>query len=606
MAANSSTSVVSLDFETIKANLKTFLQSQSKIRDYDYEGSNINVVLDILAYNTFMQNYYINMIANEMFLDTALLKDSIVSHAKELNYLPRSAQGAKAILSVRVVPPIANTPSSINMDRYTKFTSTIAGETYSFYTEDDYIIIPTSDTATGTTTWSVSDVEVYEGVLTKEFFTVNSTNNYTITLSNADADLRFLRVNVRESNTSTSNSDWSQATTLYNVNAVSNVFFVEPAKEEKYNITFGDGIFGRKPSLGNIIEVVYRISSKEDANGAKVFTCPNGVDGFTNVIVTTTANSLGGFAPESIEEIKRNAPRSYQVQERAVTAEDFKILTQARFPEVENILAFGGENLIPPRFGKVVLAVDLTNADGVPETKKLEIAGYLEKRAPVGIDVEVITPSFIYLETVANVAYNVAVTTAAPSTIRSKAINALVQYANTSINRFDAVWRDSKATATIDDSDSSIVSSQLLTRPFIKLNPTNNLTSYKLEFNNKLKKDSLLSSSTAVDTYEPAVQSSLFTFGTNNTAFFMDDGQGQLSIVVSSSGNRFTVLKRQAGTINYDTGLVNILPIAIPSYTGQALKIYARTVSKDVRTVRQTILQLNAEDIAVNVTQERI
>lgn len=606
MAANSSTSVVNLDFETIKTSLKTFLQSQNKIRDYDYEGSNINVILDVLAYNTFMQNYYINMIANEMFLDTALLKDSIVSHAKELNYLPRSAQGAKAILEVKVVPPISNTPASINMDRYTKFTSTIAGETYSFYTEDDYIIIPTSDTATGTTVWEVSDVEVYEGVLTKEFFTVDTVNNYTIALSNSDADLRFLRVNVRESNTSVSNSDWTQSTTLYNVNAISNVFFVEPAKEEKYNITFGDGVFGRKPSLGNIIEVVYRISSNEDANGARVFTCPNGIDGFTNVIVTATSNSIGGFAAESINEIKRNAPRSYQVQERAVTAEDFKILTQARFPEVENILAFGGENLVPPRFGKVVLAVDLTNADGVPETKKLEISNYLEKRCPVGIDVEVITPAFMFIETVVDVAYNVAVTAASPSTIRTKAINALVNYASSNINKFDAVWRDSKAAAAIDSSDSSIVSSQLLTRPFIKLNPTGTLTSYKLEFNNKLKKDSVLTTTTAVDTYEPAVQSSLFTFGTNTNAFFIDDGEGRLSIVISGAGNRFTTLKRQAGTINYDTGLVNILPISIGTYSGQALRIYARAMSKDVRTIKQTILQLNAEDILVNVTQERI
>lgn len=604
MAANSSTSVVDLDFSTIKDNLITFLKAQSKLKDYDYTGSNINVILDILAYNTFMQNFYINMVASEMFLDTATLKDSIVSHAKELNYLPRSALGAKAIVDVKVVPPITSAPSSINLDRYTKFNATIAGETYSFFTEDDYIIIPTS-AANGSTVWQTSNVEIYEGKLTKEFFTVDSVNNYTITLSNADADLTFLRVNVRESNTSTSNSDWTQATTLFNVNAVSNVYFVEPAKEDKYSIVFGDGIFGRKPSLGNIVEIIYRISSKDAGNGARTFTCAS-VDGFTNVIVTTVANSLGGFASESVEEIKRNAPKSFQVQERAVTADDFKILTQAKFPEVENILAFGGENLVPPRFGKVILAVDLSNADGLPETKKREIASYLEKRTPVGIDVEVITPEFLFIDTVVDVTYNVAITAAAPVTIKSKAINALLTYANNNINGFEKVWRDSKATAAIDAADTSIVSSQLVTRPFLKLFPDGLITSYKLEFNNKLKKDSILTSTTAVDTYEPAVVSSLFKYGTDPTAFFIDNGEGKLSIAVSDSSNKFIVLKSNAGTINYDTGLVTILPIAISSYSGQSLKMYARTLSKDFRSIRQTILQLNAEDIRVNVIQERI
>ena len=605
MAANSSTSVVDLDFSTIKNNLITFLKAQTKLKDYDYTGSNINVILDVLAYNTFMQNYYINMIASEMFLDTATLKDSVISHAKELNYLPRSALGAKAIVNVKVIPPVTATPSSINLDRYTKFNTTIAGTTYSFHTEDDYIILPTSDAATGTTVWSISNVEIYEGILTKEFFTVDSTNNYTITISNSDADLTFLRVNVRESNTVSTNSEWTQARTLFNVNAVSNVYYVEPARDDKFNITFGDGTFGRKPSLGNIVEVTYRVASKEEGNGGRTFTCAS-VDNYTNVVVTTVANSLGGFSAESISDIKRNAPKSYQVQERAVTADDFKILTQAKFPEVENILAFGGENLVPPRFGKVILAVDLSNADGVPETKKREIATYLEKRTPVGIDVEVITPNFLFVDTSLDVTYNIGVTTLAPASIKAKAVNGLLAYANANINRFESTWRDSKATAAVDSSDSSIISSQLLTRPFIKLFPNGLTTSYKLEFNNKLKKDSVLISTTSIDTYEPAISSSVFTYSGNQSAYFLDDGAGNLSIVTNGNGNVFVVLKRVAGSINYDTGLVTILPIAISSYVGQALKVYARTLSKDFKSIRQTILQLNAEDISVNVIQERI
>lgn len=604
MATNSAISVVDLDFDTIKQNLKTYLSGQSRLKDYDYEGSNISVVLDLLAYNTYLQNFYINMIANEMFIDSALLKDSVISHAKELNYLPRSAHSAKALVNVQVYPPATNLPSSINVDKYTKFTSTVDGVTYSFYTEDDYIVIPTSNSS-GQTVWSIANVEIYEGVLTREYFTVDTTNNFSINISNQYPDLRHINVNVRESNTSTSNVNWARANNLFGINATSNVYFVEPAKNEKYNITFGDGIFGRKPSVGNIVEVTYRISSRELPNNARSFRC-NGIGAFTNVVVTTVSNAVGGAEPETIEEIRKNATKSFQVQERAVTADDFKIITQANFPEVENILAFGGENLVPPKYGKVILAIDLVNSDGVPETKKREIQSYLSKRTPVGIDVEVITPEFLYIETTAQVNYNVALTTATPATIQSKTLTALTNYAANNINTFNAVWRNSKAVAAIDAADPSIISSQLLNRPFKKVSPSSTIASYKLEFDNALKKDSVLTTSTAVDTYEPAVESTLFTYLGSDIAYFMDDGQGNLAIVRSDSANLFTVLKANAGTINYETGLVNILPISISRYSGAVMKFYARTVSRDIRSYKQTILQSNAEDVKVNVVQERI
>lgn len=610
MAANSATQLVSLDFETIKSNLKTFLKSQNKIQDYDFEGSNISVLLDVLAYNTWQQNYYLNMIANEMFLDTAVLKDSIVSHVKELNYVPRSAQGAKAVFTVKVTPS-GELPSSINIDKYTKFTSTIGGNSYSFYTEDDYTILPSTDTITSTTVYQLANVEVYEGTLTREFFTVNSTNNYSITISNKDADTRFLDVTVRESNTSSANTRWVKASTIYGLNSTSNVFFIEPEKDDLFKISFGDGLFGRKPSLNNIVSVTYRIASGDAANNGKTFTCANGLRQnssvtYTNVAITTSSNSIGGAAPETIEEIKRNAPRSFQVQERAVTANDFKIITQARFPEVENILAFGGEELTPPKFGKVILAVDLVNADGVPEAVKSEIAGYLEKRTPVSIDVEVITPEFIYLETTATVSYNISTTTATPSTIQSKVLSALTGYANSNINRFDCIFRNSKAVAASDASDLSIISTQLLNRPYKKISPTGALTSYKLEFNNELKKDSIVTTETKVATYEPAVQSSLFTYGSSTVAYFVDDGKGNLLIVRSDAGDTFTILKYGAGTVNYSTGQVNILPIAISAYSGSTFNVYTRTVSRDIRTAKQSILQLNAADIKIKVVQERV
>lgn len=603
MAANSATSVVDLDHETLKRNLITFLQSQNNIQDYDYTGSNMNTQLDVLAYNTFLNNFYLQMVSNEMFLDTAQIRDSIISHAKELNYVPRSAQGAVAYVDVTVVP--FDTPSSINMDKYTKFNTSIAGVSYTFSTQEDIIIQPSSDNS-GNTVYKASNVAIYEGDLITEYFNVNTTNNFIISVSNEEADMRHLTVNVIESNTSSVSTLWSRATTLFGLDDSSTSYFIEPARSNKYNITFGDGIFGLKPSVGNIVEVKYRVVSGVAGNNGKVFTSSQSIDGYSNTVVTTAVNSTGGMTIESLADTKKLAPKAFQVQERAVTSSDYEILVQQQFPEVESVLAFGGEELTPPKFGKVILAVDLTNADGVPDSKKADIKSFLKKRTPVSVDVEVISPDFMFIDTVMEVSYNVATTTDSAETIKSKAINALVAYANSEINTFNAVWRNSKATAAVDAADSSIISTQLSNRPYIKINPSTNLTSYKLEFNNALQPDSQLSITTRTDLYEPAVQSTLFSYGTSSVAFFIDDGVGNLSIVRSDNGSTYTILKRVGGTIDYSTGQVNILPIAITDYIGTAIKMFTNTESRDIRTSKQSILQLNSEDVTVSVVQERI
>ena len=490
MAINSSTSVVDLDFDTIKSNLKTYLKSQSIIRDYDFEGSNINVLLDVMAYNTYLNNFYTNMLSNEMFLSTAQLRDSIVAHAKELNYIPRSTHGAVAYINIQLLPNDA--PSSITINKYTKFNTTVGGKSLVFSTEDDHVVKPTT-ASNGQTVYLASNVAVYEGKVIEEFNTVNSQNNFSITISNKKADMRHLTLNVRESASSNANTNWAKADTLFGINATSNVFFVQPAKDDKYEVTFGDDVFGRKPSTGNIVKITYRNTNGADGNRAKKFTAANTIGGYSS-IVTTATDSTGGKAQESVEEIKFNAPKSFQVQERAVTANDYKILIQREFPEVKNILAFGGEELEPPRFGKVIIAVDLADADGVPESKRQAIQSFLSKRSPVGIDPLVVVNDFTFLEVTADISYNVSVTTQAPASIISKASSALGSFANTNINAFDAVFRNSKAVAAIDNSDDSIISTQIATRPFKKFTPRTIATTYScLLYTSPSPRDGLLS-----------------------------------------------------------------------------------------------------------------
>lgn len=602
MAANSATSVVDLDFDTIKNNLKTFLQSQSNIQDYDYEGSNINTLLDVLSYNTFMNNFYINMIANEMFLDTATIRNSIVSHAKELNYVPRSSHSAVAYVDINIFP--TDSPQSINIDKYAKFTSSIGGVTYTFTTNDDYLVRPI-EYANGYVQYTAANVPLYEGAVVEEFFTVNANTKY-VTLTNQNADMRDIVVTVRESNTSTTNSEWSRATTLFALTPTSNVYFVEPAQDNLYNIAFGDNVFGRKPSTGNIISVKYRVTNAEAGNNGKTFTAAQTIQGYSNVVVYTVARSSGGRGPESIEDVKYNAPRAFQVQERAVTANDYEILTLANFPEVQSVQAFGGQELTPPRFGKVVLAVDLENADGVSDSKKAQISNFLNSRTPVGIDVEVISPEFMYLSIDMTVNYNIAVTVLTPTTISTKASTALISYANTNINTFGSIYRGSKALAAVDSADPSIISSKIVARPYFIVPTSTSNRSYSFEFNNVLKKDSIWSENTLVSLYEPAIESSTFTYGTDSSAFFVDRGDGTISIArLDAINDKYIVLLRNAGTINYSTGKVDLLPITISQTNGE-FRIYARTNNSDISTKNQYILQLNADDINTTVIQERV
>ena len=606
MAANSATSVVDLDFNTIKTDLKAFLKGQSNIRDYDFEGSNINTLIDVLSYNTYKNNFYTNMLANEMFLDTAELRDSVVSHAKELNYVPQSYHSAKAVIDLKLTPTIDVT--SISVPKWTSFTSSINGATKTFSTQDDVIVKPSTN-STGSTVYETDNIPLYEGKIIDENTQITSSavNTHVVSISNKEVDTRHITVTVRESNTSSVNAVWSKADTVFGLTSTSNVYFIEPAQNEKFNITFGDGVLGKKPSVGNIIQLKYRQSSGLTGNNGKIFTAGKKIGGHDSV-ATTVTNSIGGTEAETIAQIKFNAPKAFQVQERAVTANDYKILVQKEFPSVVNVLAFGGEQLSPPEFGKVIIAVDLADADGVPQSTKRAIQSYLSSRTPISIDVKVVTPEILNLEVEGKVNYNISVTTQTVSGIKAKATNALSAFANTNINAFDVTYRNSKAVAAIDACDTSVVSSQLVTRLYKKFTPSATLpASYVIGYNNELQNDEeFVAATTKYSLYKPAITSTQFTYLTDTAAFIVDDGRGKLKIVKTDSADNFVVLLADAGTVNYTSGLVNINSLLISSYIGSTYKVYARCVNRDITTKKASILQLDASDISITAVQERL
>jgi len=597
MAANSGIAIAELDFDTVKTNLKTFLEGQAQFQDYDFAGSNLNVLLDVLAYNTYYNNFYLNMLASEMFLDTALIRDSIISHAKELNYLPRSSRGAEATINIEITP--SDTPASINIPKGTEFTTVVESNTYTFATTESHII-----TADVNGDYIANNIIIREGDAIEEFFAVTSNTSQRFVLSNKDIDTRSITVKVRESNTSITNTTYSYATSLFGLGANSAIFFLQPAEKEKYEVVFGNDIAGKRPVSGNLVEVYYQVCNREESNQASAFSSASSIQGYSNVAITTVSRARGGAAPESIADIKFNAPRNVQVQERAVTKNDYKILLQQRFPEIEAITVFGGEDQDPPQYGRVVVSVDLENADGIPNITKQQYKEFIDQRTPVSIESVIIDPEFSYIEVSSHIHYNVNSTNATPSDIKSSVLSSIETFANNTLQDFEKTLRYSKLVSAIDDADSSILSNETNVRIYKNFIPTlNTATDAVLNYQNKLKQGPKLNTTTRVSTYVAAIQSEAFTFG-SSPGFFIDNGDGLLQIV-TSVGDAFSVLDPDVGTVDYNTGKVTIKAAVIAAYTGSGIKVYARPYEQEIAAKLNTILRLESADATLTIAQAR-
>ena len=332
-ASNSEFIVANLEFDTIKSNLKTYLSSQSLFTDANFEGSNMNVLLDVLAYNTYYNAMYLNHVASEMFLDSAQLRDSVYAHAKQMNYLPTSYTSSVAYVDIDITP--GDSPHNITIPRLTEFSTTVGDNTYTFSTNSAVTVYSNAS-------YVASNVAIYEGTNITEFYNSNATAN-TFYIHNYDIDTDSLVVKVRTSNTDTTNTEYTRANTLFNVNSTSNVYFLQGASNGSYEIVFGNDTFGRKLTDGNIVEASYRVSSGGDPNGANSFTSAAAIQGYSTVGVTTNVRAAGGSEYQELNDIKFAAPRSLSVQERAVTTNDYKTLVENEFLhlyEMKSIVEF--------------------------------------------------------------------------------------------------------------------------------------------------------------------------------------------------------------------------------------------------------------------------
>ena len=578
--------VQNLDFFETKSALKTYLSNQDRFADYDFEGSNMNVLLDLLAYNTFYNNYYYNMAISEMFLDSAQERNSMISHAKELNYLPRSRRSAKAVVTFSITATQSGNYFIIPKD--TKISGKCGNTTFTFLTEKAYSAVTAMTNAAAPRTFLVQDVEVFQGRLITE--TLDTSNTI---LSNNMIDTRSLYVEVN-------GEEYVYKTDIFGITSTDKVFYLQPEEDEKYSIQFGQDKFGKQPTPGDNITAKYRINSAEEANGVRSMTS-NGLAGAANVSITVTTPSNGGLSAESVESIRAFAPKALQVQERAVTTRDYEILLRNRFPNIEAISVYGGDEVDPPQFGKVIISVDVTGGEGAADFEIASFTDYLKDKTPLTIEPVFVPAKFLFVDTVVDVVFDPNITTKSPSQIRSEITNAITSYSTSTLSDFNKTLRQSRLAATLDAVDNSIISSSIFASPIIQYVPVlSTVSNPAFSYETALVQPYAYDATTGLSGFTPAVRTSKLTIeGTLCT--LQDDGAGKMMAVTASTAS-VSVFKRSIGTINYSTGAIKLSNLVVDSYEGSAVKFIANSVAKDVKAPKDRIITIRGEDITVNVT----
>lgn len=591
--ANSSIILNNLDFDTLKNTFKAYLRSQDRFNDYDFDGSNMNVLLDILSYNTFHNAFYLNMIGNEMFLDSAQLRDTVVSHAKELNYTPSSFKSAVADVDI-VITTTNMAKRSIVIPKGTTFTSNFGARSYTFSTAENIVITDYVINTNNTITFTGKNISLYEGYYINDVFVFNASSPQRFVLTNKNVDISSISIAVIEDVGATTHL-YNRATSLFGINENSKVFFVQGSEGETYEVVFGDGVSGRKPKDNSTITVEYRISNGELPNGCKNFRPDALIDGETNVQILTNAAASSGTVSESLESIKFNAPRHFTTQERAITTEDYENLLKLNFPEINTVSAYGGENLDPPQFGKVFVAVDLNEVDGLPDIKKDQYYRFLKPRSPISIDPVFVDPVYTYISIESTVRYNINVTKLTVDDMKTIISSAILAYADSNLNNFNRVFRYSKLVQAIDTSQVSIISNETNTRLIKIIRPQTGVgLTLDVDYNVALDTTRRVSQGGAT------ISSSQFIYK-GQKATLQDNPQSGIDVVSVSSGQLIDTV----GTINFDTGLIQLSNFKIDSFSQDGIKIYAIPRSKDISTINNVILNIIEEDINLTIVPVR-
>ena len=571
--------VTELDFDDIKSNLKTYMKNQTEFTDYNFEGSALSTLIDLLAYNTHYLGMNANMAVNEAFLDTATLRSSVVSHAKTLGYTPRSARAPVAYLNVTLNN---STLTSATIAKGTKFTTQVDGTTYSFVCNATQTITPVNSVL------RFNNLPVYEGTLVTAKYTVDSSNiekKYMMTDNRGDTTT--LKVSVQNSAADLTTKTYNLATDITQVTATSNVYFLQEVDDGKYEVYFGDNVVGTKPTDGNIIILEYVVTNKDKSNGAKTFSGTS-VAGETNITIATVSASSGGSEPETIQSIKYNAPLDYASQGRAVTTEDYKVIIPKVFADTKAVQVWGGEDNNPPIYGQVFVSIKTISGINLTEAQKDVITTSLDKYNIASVRPTIVDPEITTIKLNTTFKYSANATTKSGTELETLVRSTLNTYNTSDLEKFDGIFRFSKMSRLIDDTDVSILSNISTVRIQKTIAPQlNTLQRYTIDFANPL--------------YNPhsghatIVSSTGFKLiGSTLEMFMDDDGMGNLRAYSLTGGTTKTYLDTNIGSVNYSTGVITINSLNITSSTETAgVTVTAQPSSNDIVPVRNQLIEID-------------
>ena len=597
--AQPKTPITELDFEGIKQQLKTFLSGQTQFKDYNFEGSNMSVLLDVLAYNSFQNNFYTNMAINEMFLDSAQIKNSVVSHAKELNYLPRSRKSARAVVNLTISDNTL-TSQTLIIPQYTEFTTKYQGQSFSFVTNESYIA-----RKTGTGTYVSGDIEIFEGQMLTSFeregYFIDDDGKLRVSLTNDTIDTDSISVFVDAEQTEDQNV-FKYTSGIFGIKADDKVFYIEPYFDDRYSVYFGRDIFGVQPTEAEDVRVRYRITSGAEANGATNFN--TSFISTAQITISTVNKAYGGAEREDLASIRYFAPKSIQIQERAVTTSDYEVLLKQKFPEITAVSAYGGDELDPPQFGKVAIAVYLQDdTQLISTTLSNAYIEFLKDRSPLSIEPVFVSTKFIYADLDIKVYYTTKLTEKSAAQIETLVRNAVQAYSDDNLEQFNRTLRLSKLSAIIDDLDVSIQSNNIQAMPFIEYSPLLNvITNPTFKFESSLIKPYPFKESNGFADYKPAIKSSVFDVD-GVCVYLQDDGLGNIQIITDDSTNP-QVINPTAGVVNYETGEVKLVKFIVEDFPNSAIDILARTTKNDIKSPKGRVFIIKDDDVKVNIIVE--
>ena len=603
------TKFTNLDFDQIKASIKDYLRANSNFTDFDFEGSNFSVLIDTLAYNTYITAFNTNMVANEAFLDSATIRENVVSLARNIGYVPRSRTAARAQVYFSV--PTSSTSSTLTLQ---------AGLVCVGNTNDSSYIFSIPEPITTTIVNGVANfgtasepISVYQGTFLKKEFVVNGSLDQRFILDNSFIDTSTILVKVRGLSDGGEGKEYQQIDNILNVKSVSETYLIQEIKDEKYELLFGDGIFGKKLENGSIITATYIVTDGSDGNGPSLFDYSGTLRGAVgelviptgNISVSTVRNAQGGGEIESIDSVKYFAPRLYSSQYRAVTSRDYESVIQTIYPNTESVSVVGGDELSPPQYGKVLISIKPKNGDFISDFDKQFILSKLSGYSLVGIKQEIIDLKVLYVELDSYVYYNSSQVTNIEN-LKSTVFNVIDAYSKSvDVNKFGGRFKYSKVLQLIDNSDVAITSN--ITKVIMRRNlnaQINRFAQYELCFGNQFH----------INSSGFNIKSTGFSiFGENNTCFLTDtpnsNGSGIISIVTLDEGStRYRVVNNKVGTVDYNKGEIFLGPVQITStiLPNNVIQVQAYPESNDVVGLKDLYLSLDVSNSKINMVKDTI